>query len=809
MSMLLTKRLARSLWRTKLRLSAVVLMVAIGVFAGIAFGAYATSVTTLYDGIYEDSDQGVNLPDVWVENNAANWNATTSEKLCQEIRNQWPSTTLELDRCEPRLRTNGQFFSPDADIGMIPAVWHGIDEGEVDKVWIPNHDCCSGRLAAAADEIVIDKHAVEGLNLKLGDTVRISAGAGYALNYTVVGIGFHSNHLYFTIGDEILPAQPGSFVTGYMTAGGLEALGNFSAGESNLLLIDVVGTPDSQDPDGSGLAELIESISIIVSENDDSAMGVYDRTGVSSIEFLRADVEGAAKTYPVVTGMLAVVAGITIFLSLQRLIQSQAKEIAVLRTLGVKRISIMPGYVIAPVFIGAFGCLLGAIPGVLFGGPAMVAMYEDIIGIPVMNPEVPKNLVIQIVVISMAVVFLSGLRPAWQASRLQPLEVLRGQHEIRVSSRGLQKLTAKLPTTIGLTIRSSVRKPIRLGFTFFAVGISMLLFGSMIIMMDSFGEIFLGGLEDRQSWDAQAFTMGNEQAIVEWAEENDAEHELMLMFPGTPENDTRQFTAFGLETVSDVVGESMYLIALNKGELPAANQSTPEILIDEGLNHFLGWEVGEIHTIVFGTKSVDVKITGFTGGEISRTVYFHRADLAEIIGLEATVVMLQLPEGVETDDELAANSLGITMREDTLDAFETLMNQQQGIFLAIEGLGILIAVAVLFNTLVMNLAERDRELATLRVLGASNNRLGVMLFGEHLGIGLIGGVLGCIFSVMGTQFMMASFVTWSAYFTVAPSNDSIFILVGIVVFISVSLTPFGMWRIKRMDLVEKVKDLSQ
>ena len=149
------------------------------------------------------------------------------------------------------------------------------------------------------------------------------------------------------------------------------------------------------------------------------------------------------------------------------------------------------------------------------------------------------------------------------------------------------------------------------------------------------------------------------------------------------------------------------------------------------------------------------------------------------------------------------------MREETLDSFETLMDQQQGIFLAIEGLGILIAVAVLFNTLVMNLAERDRELATLRVLGASNNRLGVMLFGEHLGIGLIGGVLGCIFSVMGTQFMMASFVTWSAYFTVAPSNDSIFILVGIVVFISISLTPFGMWRIKRMDLVEKVKDLSQ
>jgi putative ABC transport system permease protein len=253
----------------------------------------------------------------------------------------------------------------------------------------------------------------------------------------------------------------------------------------------------------------------------------------------------------------------------------------------------------------------------------------------------------------------------------------------------------------------------------------------------------------------------------------------------------------------------MYLVHLLEGDLPSADQAIPEVLIDEGLNHFLDWEIGETHSLVFGTKTVDVKITGFTRGEIARTVYFHRVDLAEILDLDATVVMLQLPDGVEPGDQLAQSSLGITMREDTLEAFESLQQQQQQFFLAIQGLGILIAVAVLFNTLIMNLAERDTELATLRVLGASNNRLGAMLFGEHLGIGLIGGVLGCIFSIVGTKVLMSTFVTWTAYFTVAPSNDSIFILIGIVVFISISLTPFGMWRIKKMDLVDKVKDLSQ
>ena len=66
MSFLLTKRLARSLWRTKIRLIAVILMVVIGVLGGISMGGYATNVAVLYDNIYEDDEEGVNLPDIWV-----------------------------------------------------------------------------------------------------------------------------------------------------------------------------------------------------------------------------------------------------------------------------------------------------------------------------------------------------------------------------------------------------------------------------------------------------------------------------------------------------------------------------------------------------------------------------------------------------------------------------------------------------------------------------------------------------------------------------------------------------------------------
>ena len=234
----------------------------------------------------------------------------------------------------------------------------------------------------------------------------------------------------------------------------------------------------------------------------------------------------------------------------------------------------------------------------------------------------------------------------------------------------------------------------------------------------------------------------------------------------------------------------------------------PEALVDEGIQHFLGWEVGEVQAIRFGSQLVEFKITGITEGEIARTVYFNRADLASEVDLETTSVFLTYPEEFNRTNELGDMSIGIIDKQQTIDAMESLMEQQQGFFIAIQFLGIVVAIVVLFNTLIINLAERDLELATLRVLGAPISRIGSMMLGEHFAIGLIGGVLGAIFSILGTQWMISSLVQWSFYFKVDADPLISSYLVGIVLFISVALTPVGMWRVHRMDLVEKVKEFS-
>ena len=820
MLVLLNKRLARSIMRSKTRLAAVVAMVIVAVFAGVSFGAYANTVSGMYEEIYEDTEKGVNLPDVWVENPTSTWDGEMSASLCEEIAKveHWDESELVLNECEPRLRLDGTMFHQVTEDGvqkekLVPAVWHGIDEGFVDRVWMPEHNCCSGRMATGESEIVIDERVASGMDVSLGDSVTIGAGSG-RMSFTVVGIGFHSNHLYFAPEGSLFPAEPGTLATGYLSSEGLERLADLSSGSSNLLLIDVMGTPDYNIPttdedDGPELSLIIERIDEAVSNSVDSTSLVYDRSQVFSVELLRADAEGVMLLYFPVTGMLSAIAGITLFLSLQRLVQSQSREIAVLRTLGVPRLAIMPSYVLMPLAIGVTGSSLGALLGAYLGAPGMLGIYEVILGIPILEPTGLGPIVMQIVAVTVAVVLLSGILPAIQASRLQPLEVMRGQHEIRISSRKIQKITSTLPATAGLTIRSSIRKPTRLTFTFLAVGLSMLLFGSTTLMMSSMDEMTVGSIEDDQNWDIQANVLfGGEDGVIQWADDKGGYHERIITFPVNPVNDSRVILAYGMDVISTDNG-ALVELDLKEGKLPEEGRQTSQILIDEGLKHFLGWETGETRTLVFGSTHKSVEIVGITQGEISRTVYFHRSDLAEVVGIEATAVLIDIPDGVVADSDLGNASLVVIAKEDLISSYESILEQQQGFLGSIMFLGILIGIVVLFNTLIINLSERDREIATLRVLGAPINRLGWMMFGEHLAIGLIGGILAFMFTLVGTQAMVSSFVQWSFYMTVSAEPVVAMQLIGIVVFISVIMTPYGMRRIKKMDLVEKVKDLSQ
>ena len=813
MSSLLNKRLARSLWRTKLRLMAVVLMVAVGVFAGITFGGYSHNVEGMYETLHADDENGANLADLWIDNRSVAWSAEEVSAFCNALEGSWPSNIASLDSCEGRSIVQGTLFhANDTGTHIINSLWHGIPaDANADKIWMPEGHS-EGRVASAADEIVIDAHVVEALDLSLDDTITISAGSA-SLEFTLVGIGYHPLHVFMAPEGSLFPPEAGQYVVGYVSDSGMARLTNASLGESNILLLDVDGTPSFDLPDTEAYegGEIDEVKSLVTDALEAAALDgrIRDRGQNEPVEIMRQDLESAKRSSVPFTVMIAAIASITIVLSLQRLVQSQAKEIAVLRTLGVNRSSLMTGYLIAPLVIGAVGCGLGALMGP-WGVNGMLDFYEGIVGLPITEREVPPSLYSSIMLPTMLVVFLSGAFPAWKSSRLDPLEVLSGQNQMRVGSNMLRRLTSWMPTTLGLSIRSSVRKPVRLTMTFLAVGISLMLFGSVQMMSAGIEETIVGGLEEQQTWDAQVYIgEGGEAGIIDWAEERGATYESLIEMPlGSVEDADgldRSFTLVGLNSYES----GMRSVRIIEGQQPQPASGPSQVMVDEGAMVFLGWNVGENHIIQVNGAEQEIEVVGVTRGELARTVYFLRADLSDALGVNATSMYLTLPEGVEVDTTLAELSMGVVERQTLIDGMNSLLDQQTQIFQAMMYLGLLFTIAVMFNTMIMNVAERDFELATLRVLGASTRSLGFMLLFESLLIGIIGGLVGVAFAYGGAVGLAASFSTWQFFVAIVIVPSVAYQLMAGVVIIAVAMTPIGIWRLRRMDLVEKVKDLSQ
>ena len=813
MSSLLNKRLARSLWRTKLRLMAVVLMVAVGVFAGITFGGYSHNVEGMYETLHADDEDGANLADLWIDNRSVAWSAEEVSAFCNALEGSWPSNIPSLDSCEGRSIVQGTLFhANDTGTHIINSLWHGIPaDANADKIWMPEGHS-EGRVASAADEIVIDAHVVDALDLSLDDTITISAGSA-SLEFTLVGIGYHPLHVFMAPEGSLFPPEAGQYVVGYVSDSGMARLTNASLGESNTLLLDVDGTPSFDLPDTEAYegGEIDEVKSLVTDALEAAALDgrIRDRGQNEPVEIMRQDLESAKRSSVPFTVMIAAIASITIVLSLQRLVQSQAKEIAVLRTLGVNRSSLMTGYLIAPLVIGAVGCGLGALMGP-WGVNGMLDFYEGIVGLPITEREVPPSLYSSIMLPTMLVVFLSGAFPAWKSSRLDPLEVLSGQNQMRVGSNMLRRLTSWMPTTLGLSIRSSVRKPVRLTMTFLAVGISLMLFGSVQMMSAGIEETIVGGLEEQQTWDAQVYIgEGGEAGIIDWAEERGATYESLIEMPlGSVEDADgldRSFTLVGLNSYES----GMRSVRIIEGQQPQPASGPSQVMVDEGAMVFLGWNVGENHIIQVNGAEQEIEVVGVTRGELARTVYFLRADLSDALGVNATSMYLTLPEGVEVDTTLAELSMGVVERQTLIDGMNSLLDQQTQIFQAMMYLGLLFTIAVMFNTMIMNVAERDFELATLRVLGASTRSLGFMLLFESLLIGIIGGLVGVAFAYGGAVGLAASFSTWQFFVAIVIVPSVAYQLMAGVIIIAVAMTPIGIWRLRRMDLVEKVKDLSQ
>ena len=201
--------------------------------------------------------------------------------------------------------------------------------------------------------------------------------------------------------------------------------------QSLLMMGDQVGNIEIQTSDPDKVQQILAPLLPAVRGHG----VIIDWRQMNAALFQALEVERVAMF--VVLSLIVLVAVFNILSSLIMLVRAKTRDIAILRTMGASRRSMMKVFVTVGVTIGSLGIVLGIILGAifLFFRQNVVNAIQDVTGQNLWDPSVrfltdlPSKSdpfeVAAIIIIALVLSFLATLYPAYKAASTDPVQVLR------------------------------------------------------------------------------------------------------------------------------------------------------------------------------------------------------------------------------------------------------------------------------------------------------------------------------------------------------------------------------------------------
>lgn len=488
---------------------------------------------------------------------------------------------------------------------------------------------------------------------------------------------------------------------------------------------------------GANAREVIERLDRILAPY--GGTGAYDRKDQQSDAFLDAEMGQLRGMATIIPPIFLAVAAFLLNMTLSRIIALEREQIGLLKALGYSRGAIALHYLKFISLIAALGTVLGFLAGAWLGR-GLTRLYGEFYHFPYLVFLNPADVYLLGGGISFAAAWLGGLRAALRAASLPPAVAMAPPTPIRYGRtfRIQFSFAPRLSQTTVMIFRHIVRFPGRSAVTVLGVAASGALLIASLCTFDSV-ELMI---------DVSYFRMLRQDATISFAEiapmrvTQDAQRlpgvtraEPFRSVPVTLRHGARRrrVSIMGLPPDGDL--QKLLDVDLRPLALPEAG-----LTLSEKLASLLGARVGdliEVEARYSRRPRFTAPVTAIAQGYMGLNAYMALAPLNAALGdgRAASGAAVSLDEGQRDSFyrkiKATPRAAGATLMKASLRSFRETMARNLNISMTIYiVLSAIITFGVVYNSARIQLSERGRELASLRVLGFTKGEASYILLGE-------------------------------------------------------------------------------
>ncbi|MFQ5968066.1 MAG: ABC transporter permease [Acidimicrobiia bacterium] len=661
------------------------------------------------------------------------------------------------------------------------------------------------------DGVVVETHMADDFELSVGETIEVFAGTDF-VEVEVIGIAVSAEYLWPARSRQEIFTAPGTFGVIFVSEELLKPFPANAVAEQTLVLYGADADTEATDQRVSDAARAA------------GATDVETQADQPSNAVLQLDVDGfqqLAIAFPV---LFLVAAGMAAFILLTRIVYAQRAQIGTLRASGVTRRSLSRHYLSYGIILGIIGAVAGTVLGASIGF-ALTGVYTAELGIPDTVREVHLITVVGGLAFGLITGLVSAWLPARAAFRTSPAEAMRGEVPLPDGRPSLfEHLLPPLrraPVRWRMVLRGVGRDKRRSLSTVIGVVLALVLIlaswgmiDTVVVLMDrQFNEV---NLEDASAVFTTPITE-DQVAVVQDATGVEIAEDVASLSVSIRANGG----AYATELRAFRQGTQLHGFLSASGGLPNSG-----IVGGVALGDVLGVLPGDPVELSFSTleTSLETTLVEFVDEPMGTLVYMERTALEDALseadpGIPAEVLMEPLISTVGTvfvdgaDRGTVISSIeDIQTTAAVIDkrAFYNLAQDFLGFFYVFVGVmllfGGLMAFALIFNTISVNVAERSTEYATMRANGLSQRKIAALMTGENMLLTAIGIIPGLIVgSAIAALFMsyyssdMFQFNLEMSWTTLALSSLFMLIVAGF------SLWP-GIRTVRRLDIGAVVRE---